>query len=318
MSDARDEYRREQWLRWRKGGIGASDAAAVLGLSTWTSPYSLWASKVGLLPDSPSSERQRIGLLLEPALAALFHARTGLYVVGEQTQCTHPEHPWARATVDGLVVESSESSEDDAIGVVEFKTDAAPGWAAIPVAYRAQVIWQMNVAGVSHGWVAVLHGGFRFEVYEVARDESADADWRLMFDAADRFWREHVLTGDPPEIDGSESTHRTLEAMYPEHMPGTRIALDPLADEIAERSLLKTQAKAVQARLDEIENAMRQLLADNELGTLDGVPVVSYRWSEQHRVDADAVRAEHGTKFDKVTRVRALRAASKKDKENAA
>ena len=42
---------RAEWLRWRRSGIGASDIAALLGISPWASPFSVWADKLGLLPD---------------------------------------------------------------------------------------------------------------------------------------------------------------------------------------------------------------------------------------------------------------------------
>ena len=37
---------RAEWLQWRRGGLGGSDIAGVLGLSPWSSPWSVWADKV--------------------------------------------------------------------------------------------------------------------------------------------------------------------------------------------------------------------------------------------------------------------------------
>ena len=45
---------REEWLEKRKGSIGGSDAAAILGISRFATPYTVWADKTGRLP------RQRI------------------------------------------------------------------------------------------------------------------------------------------------------------------------------------------------------------------------------------------------------------------
>lgn len=38
---------REEWLAHRRNGIGGSDAAAVVGMSEYTSPYMLWCDKTG-------------------------------------------------------------------------------------------------------------------------------------------------------------------------------------------------------------------------------------------------------------------------------
>lgn len=56
---------REDWLRQRRKSIGGSDAAAIVGLSVWASPYSLWAEKTGKLPDKADNEAMRQGRDLE-------------------------------------------------------------------------------------------------------------------------------------------------------------------------------------------------------------------------------------------------------------
>ena len=51
---------REEWLRVRKQGIGASDAAAAVGLNPYQSPLELWMVKTGrdanLPKDDPNDE----------------------------------------------------------------------------------------------------------------------------------------------------------------------------------------------------------------------------------------------------------------------
>lgn len=39
---------REEWLVRRRKTIGGSDAAGIVGLSKWASPFSVWADKTGL------------------------------------------------------------------------------------------------------------------------------------------------------------------------------------------------------------------------------------------------------------------------------
>ena len=52
---------RDDWLEHRKKSIGGSDASAVAGLNPWTSPYSVWADKLGLLPPKEENEAMRLG-----------------------------------------------------------------------------------------------------------------------------------------------------------------------------------------------------------------------------------------------------------------
>ena len=41
---------REEWLAERKKSLGGSDMGAILGLSEYSSPYTVWAEKLGKLP----------------------------------------------------------------------------------------------------------------------------------------------------------------------------------------------------------------------------------------------------------------------------
>jgi len=54
----------EEWLEWRKKGIGGSDASAVCGVSRYRSPIELWLEKTGQLPDSEAGEAAYWGIQL--------------------------------------------------------------------------------------------------------------------------------------------------------------------------------------------------------------------------------------------------------------
>ena len=67
---------REEWLSKRNIGIGASESAAILGLSPWKTANDLWLEKTGNrmpkdLSDDPYIQK---GVRLEPALRELFRA----------------------------------------------------------------------------------------------------------------------------------------------------------------------------------------------------------------------------------------------------
>lgn len=287
----------------RLTGIGGSDVAAILGLSNYASPWSVWARLVGLLPASEEeTQRQRIGHELEGAIVRLFTAETDLHIAGEQMAVRHRRHPWARGFVDGLVFEHRAAKERDidlALGGFEAKTDGRFGWPhGIPPSYQAQAQWYMLVTGLQHWWFGVLFAGFRFEVFELAANP---ADQALIARRAARLWHRHVLTGTPPPVDGSDATAEALRTVYPEHEPGERASLDNLAGLLPERTDIKTRMKADKARLAEIDNQIREAFGGAEVGTVDGIPVLSYRSSERAGYVVEP------------TTVRTLRAATKKD-----
>lgn len=272
---------RDAWLAWRRGGFGGSDVPKFLGLSSQGSAFTVWADKVGLLPATDPTPRQRLGLLLEPVVATLFHEQTGLYVVGEQTWCTRRDVPWQRCTVDGFAAESPSSDLEHVLGTHEIKTDARFHWPEVPVDIRAQCIWQMGVTGVRHCYLSVLHGGFTFEVYELPWDEDALIDWETMTTHGERLWFEHVLTGTPPPLDDSEATARALKTLYPTHVPGRRVVLDDLAALVDERAELKADEARIAKRLRFIHNTLHEAFGQAEVGTIEGAPVLTYRAHER-------------------------------------
>lgn len=46
----------EQWLEYRKTGIGGSDASVVCGINKYRSPVELWLEKTGQLPYQEAGE----------------------------------------------------------------------------------------------------------------------------------------------------------------------------------------------------------------------------------------------------------------------
>ena len=56
----------EDWLAYRKQGIGGSDASVVCGISRYKSPIELWMEKTDQIPAQEAGEAAYWGTLLEP------------------------------------------------------------------------------------------------------------------------------------------------------------------------------------------------------------------------------------------------------------
>lgn len=310
---------RHDWLQWRRGGLGASDVAAVLGISPWASPYTVWLDKTGQRADE-DSEAMEAGRMLEPAIGPWFEQRTGLVVMGEQMWCTHPDHPWARATLDGIVAESAESTFADALGGLEIKTTSEPPakWeeGGIPPMYQAQGQFQMFVTGMEHTWFAVLHANFglKLRIYELDRD---DADIALLLERCEKFWTEHVLAGVPPPVDGHDATTEALK--------GT--AADPDADAVDLNAShdaigalialpgIKAAIAAFERERAECENRIRAALGSATAGSSD-FDAVTWKPQNATRIDTAALRERMprvAARFSTTTTTRVLRITPKKE-----
>lgn len=207
---------REEWLAARRKGIGASEIAAVLGISPWESPFSLYWRKVNGW-DFEASAAMEWGNRLEPVVAQKYADAHPEYELCQGHLEEQPFEPWMLATpdrylfmpVDGRLMPT---------GLLELKTaHSADGWgepgtAEIPVYYRAQVLWQMAVVDVGWADVAVLIGGSDYREYTVLRD---DKDIAVMVEAGRRFMA-RIEAGDPPPIDDHHATLTTIKRLHPD------------------------------------------------------------------------------------------------------
>lgn len=270
-----------EWHEWRRGGIGGSDIAALLGLSSFATPYTVWADKMGFLPPTPASQRQRIGLRMETVLADEFAEETGLVVVGEQTWVEYPPEPVLRCTTDGFVSEWPFTASprqdgrwwaDVAIGCWQAKTDGRFGWPeGIPPGILAQCQWEMMCCELTAGWLTVMFAGFKIVHYPLELDE---ADAGFMRARALAFWRDHVLTGEPPTADGSDVTRKAIAAVNPLH-EGERVDLDHVAHLVVQHGIAATAKRNAELAYKEIGNQLRVEMGTAETAMVDGVDVLT-------------------------------------------
>ena len=92
----------EDWLEYRKLGIGGSDASVVCGISRYKSPVELWMEKTGQIPGQEAGEAAYWGTQLEALVRNEFPKRTGLAVRLVKQILQSEEHPFMLANLDGV------------------------------------------------------------------------------------------------------------------------------------------------------------------------------------------------------------------------
>ena len=97
---------KDDWLAYRRMGIGGSDAAAVLGISPFRTAMDLYYDKRNLpIPNDDDGNwvAMEVGTLLEALAARIFAQKTGLKVYQRKSMFQHLYHPWMLADLDYLV-----------------------------------------------------------------------------------------------------------------------------------------------------------------------------------------------------------------------
>lgn len=227
-----------QQLAERERGIGASEAAMVLGISPFGGPGDVQARKLGQAePDEPTWA-MKLGKIFEAAIAEAVSERTGWKLAGFHRTLWHPNGVMF-ATPDfrilgeraGLEVKKSERGE-------EWGDDGDPF--GVPVHVRVQVQHQMAcVSAWERVWVACLLYGRDLRLYPVPRDRGQIGHLET---ALPEWWERHVVNREPVDLDGSPGAEAGIRALYPRPTEEPRAAT-PEEDLIA-LELLEVTAKA--------------------------------------------------------------------------
>jgi putative phage-type endonuclease len=291
----RKAYRRDRrrWLEARRSGIGGSDAAAVVGLSPWASPLSLWVEKVRDVEDAGQTEAMRWGTVLEDAIAREMAKEHGISLGPCPGILAHPERRWQIATIDRYGVHRHtrepnavvEVKNTNAFGHADWPADGPP-----PDHVVIQVQHQLDVTGLEVGYVAALVGGNTPRWWEIFRDGELIGSLRA---EEARFWSEHVLTGQPPDPIGHDADGDALADLYPGD-PGRELILDrDLLALIEQRQAARVAAAELAAIADGIDLQIKATLGPATEGLRpDGSTAVTWRPSSTTRLDSNALKAD--------------------------
>ncbi len=276
----------------RRSGVGSSEIAAVCGISPYAGPHDVWSAKV-YCEESIDNVHTRFGKRLEPVLLAYYAETTGHTLDCESVTRRHPDHPWALATVDGLVVVDDGDDNIRPAWIVEAKTadwKVADQWGEegtdqIPEQYLCQVQWQMFVLDLPRADVVALVGK-DWRIYTVMADAGFQA---FLFVSAQQFWG-YVERQELPPIDASDGCIANLGRRNRggDYVSGV--------DEIEEMVVRLAQAKA---DIEDAETRKKRLQAEIMAAVGDDAkgyksPLGRIGWVERsprYQVDGKAMMA---------------------------
>lgn len=280
---------KEEWTKLRSTTIGGSDAAAILGLNPYKSPYALWAEKTGkVIPEDISQkEAVRLGADLEDYVAHRFMEATGKKVRRENTTIFRDDMPYAHANYDRLVIGENAGLEiktTNALHLSKFKNGE------FPANYYCQCVHYMMVSGLKRWYLAVLVLGIDFKVFVIDRDEAEIEALRM---AEEDFWN-LVQNDQPPEIDGMDSTADALNAAFPVSDPeADAVDLTGCATDLAILDECSQQIKALEEKKATAQARIMETMGTAERG---GYGSYSVTWKTQKRSTFDRKKWEkdHG------------------------
>lgn len=267
---------RNAWLAERKQGIGGSDAAAVLGISPWATPVTVWLDKTGRAPAKEETEAMRIGTELEQFVAERYCEATGRKVqrfnrmmhvgclLGNFDRLVIPE--------DGKVASHMGEVRTDTL--LECKTSSREWDDGVPLYYQTQVQHYMGLEPkLAHADVACLFLGRKhFEVFRVERD---DAVIKTMQERITAWWNEYIV-GDkmPPPTNEQDCKH-----LWARSNPGkTIVTTREIAERLNDFNNQKAMEKLAKENAAKAMSDICAFMGDAEILTApDGKPLLTWK-----------------------------------------
>lgn len=192
----------EEWLSYRRHGIGGSDVAAIFGISPFRTAADIYYDKLNINPVWEKEENWialKMGHLLEDLVAEIFHSKTDYPIFQLKKMFQHPAHPFMIADLDYLTI-----LPDGSISILEIKTTSCyakdnwwrDGVEIVPSYYESQGRHYMAVTNISKIFFCCLPlGTTDVIIRELHRDLVYEEE---MIYLEQNFWMNHVQKQIPP------------------------------------------------------------------------------------------------------------------------
>jgi putative phage-type endonuclease len=261
---------REQWLEDRKKAIGASDVAAILGVSPWASAWDVWADKTGRLEKWEGNEQTRLGQFFEPSVLDYAESKLGELVRGERV--LHATLPVA-STLDARVLKNNRPVEAKTTGLAGpiYGDWGDSGTDEVPEYYLVQVHTQLLcLSDADMGYLFGLLPGRGVVEFNIER---SDKICDHLGSVLDDWWTRHIINDVEPSRD--KASLEIVKRM--KRIPSKSIDLnDEIAQLVQEREALKAKMKQFDKAIESIDSKLLSSLGDAEQATFPDGSGVTY------------------------------------------
>lgn len=288
--------------------LGGSDAAAVIGVSPWSTPVELWQEKTGRKRKDPVDPmRQKIldrGHKLEPFIREMAIDKLrerGLQV--ELLACNEryqdPEHPFLACEIDfelrltGAIVIGGELLQlqgehinVDAKSVTGF---ARKKWGIedtedVPIEYAAQFMHGLMVTGRGLCLVAALRSFDDVDLYWTKRDDETIAGMRVK--EVD-FWVNHVQADKAPD----PYTFDDIKLLFPLDNGLAVEATEEIAEKVQQLKRIGEQRREWEQAEEVLKFEVGEFISPNTRLTFKGVDLCTWKGQNDTRLDQQQLAA---------------------------
>lgn len=295
---------KESWLRYRKQGIGGSDAGAVCGLNPYRTAIQVYYDKTSDTIGEFDNEAMRQGRDLEEYVARRFCEASGKKVRRANAMFYDEKNSFMLADVDRMIVGENAG--------LECKTASpymADHWCNdnIPLSYLIQCYHYMSVCNADAWYIAVVIYGKAFKYYRIERDDEAI---ELIIRIEKDFWYNHIIPKVLPDPDGSKTADTAIAERFKASQNIT-IPLSGFNDRLQRRQELIKVIDHMEREKRQIDQELKLYLGDAEVAENDQYRV-SWRNISRNSLDEKRLKEEQPQIYEKYRKVTTSRRFSVK------
>ena len=285
---------KKKWLKYRKQGIGGSDAGAVCGLNPYRTAIQVYYDKTSDSIEDVDNEAMRQGRELEEYVARRFSEASGKKVRRANTMFYDEKNPFMLADVDRMIVGENAG--------LECKT-ASPyteeRWRddKIPLSYQLQCYHYMSVCNADSWYIAVLIYGRDFKYYRLERDDEVIEN---LIRIEKEFWNEYVRKQVIPDPDGSKTADVAIAERFKESKSIT-IPLTGFDERLERRQELLSLLEKIETEKRQIDQELKLYLGDAEIAENNNYRV-SWKNFSRSSIDEKRLKAEQPEIYEKYRR----------------
>lgn len=277
----------------RRTGIGGTDIAAILGRSPYKSALGVYLDKKGLNPPFATTPAQEFGLEQEDFILRKYAQMEKCKLTPNPGFKRHATIPYLVANVDAIrddriVVDAKNIGLYGDKGEYAYKAWGEPYSDQMPQHYLFQIAHYCLVLDFQEGHMVPYFGGSDLRVYVYKRNTQID---KLICQAAQRFWEDHILADKPPIEKG---TYQEITRLWKTVKNEECItASPPIEDLIKELRDIRTLSEELKVKEDTLRSHVASFMEDKAILTHpNGHILASWKEETRQRFDLEAFKTE--------------------------
>ncbi len=276
----------EDWLRYRRQGVGGSDVGAILGMSAYSNAFAIWLAKVEGTTKQVGRAAHR-GKMCEAWIAEEAAVRNGWKIKRINAILQHTSNPWMLANVDRVITSLARPAVHEIKMISSLERSRKVRDQGILPEHELQVRWYQAVLQLDDAWITYDLPDADPVDFHIQRDLEMEEH---MISSCAAFWK-LVESGEPPALDGGEDADEYLRSKFAGGDTSPMRLPDEAGVWIAEYESAKKTIAEAEAMQSRAKQMLQSAMGDHNTGLFDG-RTVSWKPYQASRISTDALKRE--------------------------